>query len=104
MTHFKKHLSLSRTYFVIIGILIIIGIGAMVAPFNRYSEGMDELNQDEKEAEKEEYKEGLWEGPSKNWSGCELGLLIVLVYIAASFALYAYMRIIRGEQLIYVKI
>ena len=104
MTHFKKHLSLSRTYFVIIGILIVVGIGAMVAPFNQYSEGMNEPNQDETETEKEGYKEGLWEGPSKNWSKCELGLLIVLVYLAAGFLIYFYRRIFRGETIMYVKI
>jgi hypothetical protein len=81
MTHFKKHLSLSRTYFVIIGILIIIGIGAMVAPFNRYSEGMDEPSQDEKEAEKEEYKEGMLGGPPKSWSTGEWVLFIFIIIL-----------------------
>lgn len=100
MKHFKKHLSPSRTYFVIIGLLIIIGVGSIVASLNSYSEGMDEPEQEEKE----DYKEGLWEGPSKNWSGCEVGLLVVLVYLAANFVLVAYMRAIRGKQLIYAKI
>ncbi len=77
MNHFKKHLSLSRTYFVIIGILIIIGIGEMVAPFNIYSEGMDEPDQEEKE----EYKEGMLDGNPTSWSVGEWVLFIVILFI-----------------------
>ena len=77
MKHFKKHLSLSRTYFVIIGILIIIGIGAMVAPFNRYAEGMEETEQEEKE----EYKEGMLEGNPKGWTAGEWVLFFVILFL-----------------------
>ncbi len=86
MKHFKKHLSMSRTYFVIIGILIIIGIGAMVAPFNSYSEGMEEPEQEEKE----EYKEGfsiLPSGKPKSWSAGEWVWAIVVMILLVLFGL-----------------
>lgn len=86
MKHLKKHLSLSRTYFVIIGILIIVGIGAMVAPIAGYSEGMEEPEQEEKE----EYKEGMFDGKPKGWSAGEWVLFFIILFLIIAMGLSGY--------------